>query len=256
MLSPMIRHGSEIRTPNLRLQQRRVVAQKRKGRAKIPASTFRLKRFRQLVREDRLQLFHDLFFRMSLGDRQFLDEQGSRSVEHLALAERQFLVALKHEQIAQHLCDFQRRTRLDFFRVLAVAAIPRLRIDLYLALAQDTVDFFHHIFADNAAQSDRLDVFRRYHDGHLLGAEDSEHVKTSLRPGNNPHLDVLDDGYPMGGVNHLFTLLERQIHCDIGTRKQAVGFRTWVDDRTLHGFTTDPISLECESHYATKLLNL
>ena len=44
-----------------------------------------------LIGEDGLELLHDLFLRMSLGDGQFLDQQATRRIEHLALAERQFL---------------------------------------------------------------------------------------------------------------------------------------------------------------------
>src|SRR5271155_4209180 len=193
---------------------------------------------------------------MRLSDRQFLDEQGARRVEHLAFAERQFLVALEHQQIAQDLCNFQWRTGLDLFRVLAIAPVPRLRIYLDLALAKDTIDFLHHIFAYYAPQSDRLDVFRRYHDGHLFGAEDPQHVKSTLRPGNDPHLDVFDDGYPVSGINHLFTLLERQIHRDKWHSKTGFGFRTTVDDRAVHRFITNPINLECGGHYGTKLTDL
>ena len=43
---------------------------------------------------------------MSLGDGEFLDQQAARRIEHLALAERQFLIALEHQQVAQNLGDF------------------------------------------------------------------------------------------------------------------------------------------------------
>src|SRR6202041_1919527 len=110
-------------TATRRRYSNEALRQKRRGREKNPGLTCKRFMNARLVREDHLQLFHDLFFRMSLGDRQFLDEQGSRRVEHLALAERQLLVALEDEQIAQHLCNFQRRTSVDFFRVFAIPAV-------------------------------------------------------------------------------------------------------------------------------------
>src|SRR5580700_5749015 len=228
--------GQEAERVGMLNRERRYALKKKAGRKSRPdLRTW----WTQLIREDHLQLFHDFFFWMSLGDRQFLDQQRTRRVEHLALAERQFLVALQHQQIAQHLGDFEWRTGFDLFGVFAVATVPRLRIDLDLALTQNTVDFFHHIFADYAAQSDRLDVLRRNHDSHLFGAENSQHVKTPLGPGNDPHLDVFDYGHPMGGVNHLLTFLERQTHCDSGIRRQAIDFghglmtaQSWVHYRS------------------------
>src|ERR1700751_2834885 len=73
-----------------------------------------------LIGKHDLQLFHDLLFRMSLGDREFLDQQAARRVEHLALTERQLLVTLEHQQVAQDLGDLERRAGLNFFSVLAV----------------------------------------------------------------------------------------------------------------------------------------
>jgi hypothetical protein len=62
----------------------------------------------RLVREDRFELFHDFFFRMSLGDGEFLDQQAARGIKHLALAEGQLLVAFEHQQVAQDFRDFER----------------------------------------------------------------------------------------------------------------------------------------------------
>src|SRR5690349_10706023 len=45
--------------------------------------------------EDLLQIRLDVLFGADLGERQLLDEQRARRVEHLALAERQVLVALE-----------------------------------------------------------------------------------------------------------------------------------------------------------------
>src|SRR5579884_1762640 len=69
------------------------------------------------VGEDALELFHDLLFRMRLGDRELLDEQAACRIEHLALSEREFLVALQHQQITQHLGDLKRRTGFDLLGV-------------------------------------------------------------------------------------------------------------------------------------------
>src|SRR6478672_8264200 len=78
------------------------------------------------VGEHNFELFHDLLFWMSLRDGQFLDQQAARRVEHLALTERQLLVALEHQQITQDLSNLERRAGFDLFRVFAITPIPRL----------------------------------------------------------------------------------------------------------------------------------
>src|SRR5271154_1468438 len=97
--------------------------------------------FAALIGEDGLEFLHDLLFRMSLGDGKFLDQEAARRIEHLALAEGEFLVTLKHQQVAQDLGNFERRPGFDLLGVLTIAAIPGLRITFYLTRAKDFVDF-------------------------------------------------------------------------------------------------------------------
>ena len=82
------------------------------------------------------QLFHDLFFGMGARDRKLFDQQITRGVEHLSLAERKLLVAFENEQIAQHFGDFKDRTGLDFLGVFAITPVPGLLVGFDLFLAQ------------------------------------------------------------------------------------------------------------------------
>ena len=145
---------------------------------------------------------------MRFRDGELFDQQAASSIEHLALAERQLLVALENQQVAENLCDFQRGTGLDFFRVLALAAIPGLSIHLDLALAQNPVDFIDHILADNPAQAYLLHVFGRDHYRHLFRTENSQHVKFALGTRDYPHLNVVNNRNTMSGINNLFAFFE------------------------------------------------
>src|SRR5581483_3276864 len=192
----------------------------------------RVSKSERSVGEDRLELFHDLLLGMGLGDGELLNQQAARGVEHLALAERQLLVALEHQQIAQHLGDLQRRSGLDLLSVFAIAAVPGLGVAVNLALAQNAIDLVDHVLADHPAQADLSDVLGRDHDRHLLGAENLEHVEPAFGSGNDATLNILDYGHSVGRIYHLLALLERLIHhlC-FRSSSQARGFRT-VGDRS------------------------
>src|ERR1700722_978090 len=106
---------------------------------------------------------------MRLGDGEFLDQQAARGIEHLALAEGEFLIALEDQQIAENLGDFERRTGLYLFGIFAIAAVPGLRIALDLALTQDFIDFGYGFLTDDPPQAHRLNIFGWNHDRHLFG---------------------------------------------------------------------------------------
>src|SRR5205807_931543 len=79
--------------------------------------------------EDLLQVRLDLVLVHALRERQLLDEEVARGVEHLALAEREVLVELQEIQVAQHFGDLEHGACLDLLHVLAVAAVPGGGID-------------------------------------------------------------------------------------------------------------------------------
>src|SRR5262245_29523712 len=63
--------------------------------------------------KDPVELLLDLVFLRLRGHGDLLDQQRTRRVQHLALAERQLLVALEPLQIPQHLGDLEHRAGLD-----------------------------------------------------------------------------------------------------------------------------------------------
>src|SRR5512146_2274621 len=88
---------------NARARRPKRRSKKGTGIASDPLRVFVSRWTRHLIGEHHLELFHDLLFRMRLGDGQFLNQQAACRVEHLALAEGQFLVALEYQQVAQDL---------------------------------------------------------------------------------------------------------------------------------------------------------
>src|SRR5262245_32711479 len=160
-----------------------------------------------LVSEDAAQLLHDLLFGVRLGDRKFLDEQVARRIEHLPFSERELLVPLQHEEVTQHLGDFEHAAGLDLLCVLPVAAVPGLLVDLHLLVAQDPVDLGNHVLADDPPQADGLDVLRRDHDGHVA-VDDAEHVELALTARDDLGLHPLNDAYAMSRIHNLLPYLE------------------------------------------------
>src|SRR5262249_61341075 len=76
------------------------------------------------VGKDASQLLHDLFFAEGLRDRELLHEEVAGGVEHLSFPERQLLVALEHEQVAEHLGDLENAAGLDLLGGLPVTVEP------------------------------------------------------------------------------------------------------------------------------------
>src|SRR5215467_3526174 len=87
--------------------------------------------------EDAVQLLLDLDLFRLRRDGDLFDQKRARGVEHLALAERQLLVALESLQVAEDLGDLEDRTGLDLLHVLAIAAVPRLTFDRDLTALED-----------------------------------------------------------------------------------------------------------------------
>src|SRR5438270_13582710 len=77
--------------------------------------------------EDGLQIRLDVVFVDALGQRQLLDEEITRCVKHLALAEAQVLVELEQVEVAKDFGDFEDRAGLDLLHVFAVPAVPSSR---------------------------------------------------------------------------------------------------------------------------------
>src|SRR2546426_567273 len=74
--------------------------------------------------EDGLQIALDVVLVDALGQRELLDQEIPRRIEHLALAEAQILVELEQIEVAQHLRDLEHGAGLDLLHVLPVAAVP------------------------------------------------------------------------------------------------------------------------------------
>src|SRR6267143_3752672 len=111
--------------------------------------------------EDLLQVRLDVVFVDALRQRQLLDEEVARGVEHLPLTERKVLVELEQVEVAQHFRDLEHGARLDLLHVLAVAAVPGGRVDGDVLLLEDPVDLDHGLFVDERAQPDRSDLVYR-----------------------------------------------------------------------------------------------
>src|ERR1700687_544150 len=164
------------------------------------------------VGEHHLELFHDLLFGISFREGEFLHQQAARRVEHLAFAERKFLVAFEYQQIAQNLGDLQRRTGLNLFGVFPVAPVPGLSIGVDLARTQNPVNLVDHILPDHPPQTNLGYILGRDHDGHLLSPQDLEHVESAFSSGNDAALNIFDNRHSVRRVDHFLALLERQIH--------------------------------------------
>src|SRR5262245_43082835 len=149
---------------------------------------------------------------MRLGDRELLDEEIARRIEHLALPEGELLVPLQHEEVTQHFGDLEHASGLDLLRILAVASVPRLLIDLDLLVAQDLVDLGDHVLADDAPQTDRLNVLGRDHDRHVA-VDDAEHVELAFATGDHLRLYALDDTHAVGRVHDLLSDFEHSSSC-------------------------------------------
>src|SRR5262249_24316831 len=158
-----------------------------------------------------------------------LHQEVACGVEHLALAEGELLVTLQHEQVTEHLGDLEHAARLDLFGVLPVAPVPRLLVDLDLLVTQDAVDLGNHVLADDAAESDGVDVLGRDHDRHVA-VEDAQHVKLALRTRNHPRLDALDHADAMRRVHDLFPYLEHTGHSSWPPESVRMSLRILADD--------------------------
>src|SRR6266852_1378710 len=126
--------------------------------------------------EDLLQVRLDVVFVDALRQRQLLDEEVARGVEHLALTKRKVLVELEQVEVAQHFRDLEHGARLDLLHVLAVPAVPGGGIDRDILLLQDAVHFDHGLLVDQVPQADRADLVDGDEDLHPV-FHDLEHVE-------------------------------------------------------------------------------
>src|SRR6266568_4026759 len=158
--------------------------------------------------EDLLQVRLDVVFVDALRQRQLLDEQVARGVEHLALAEREVLVELEQVEVAQHFRDLEHGARLDLLHVLAVAPVPSSGIDRDILLLQDAVHLDDGLLVDQVPQADRADLVDGNQDLHPV-FHDLEHVERLPLTGDVLVLDPhhLPDSLPR--VDGLVTDLER-----------------------------------------------
>src|SRR5690606_8802398 len=90
--------------------------------------------------EDLLEVPLDVLLGAVLRQRELLDEQGARRVQHLPLPERELLVGTQAVEIPENLGDLEDRAGLDLFHVLAVSTVPRGDVDRNLFLPEDLVD--------------------------------------------------------------------------------------------------------------------
>ena len=139
----------------------------------------------------------------------FFDQEITRRIEHLPLAERKLLIALQNEKIAQYFCDLEDRSGFDFFGVFAIAAVPGLLIRFDFFLTQHLVDLHDHGAIDDFAQTHRFDVVDRNHYFHI-GFENSQHVKPFFRARYDVAANRFNLTHAMRGINDLLTYLEHR----------------------------------------------
>src|ERR1041384_2693938 len=106
-----------------------------------PVRVLKTRRGKRSTIKDGLQVALDIVFIHALGQRQLLDEEIARRVEHLALAEAQVLVELEQVQIAKNFRDFKDGAGLDLLHVLPVPAVPGGGAERNVLLLSDLVNF-------------------------------------------------------------------------------------------------------------------
>src|SRR5947208_6059314 len=108
--------------------------------------------------EDGLQIALDVVLVDALGQRELLDQEIPRRIEHLALAEAQILVELEQIEVAQHLRDLEHGAGLDLLHILAIAAVPSGGIDGDVLLLEDDVDLVDGFLVNERAEPHRPDL--------------------------------------------------------------------------------------------------
>src|SRR5579871_216456 len=161
--------------------------------------------------EDAIELLLDLHFLRLRRHGDLLDQQRARGVQHLALAERQLLVALETLQVAEHLGDLEHRARLDLLHVLAIAAVPGLTLDRDLAALEDLEHLVDLVGANQLAQTNRARVARRDHDLHPV-LENLEDVERLLVAGDLTRLDADNLRNAVGWIHGQITHSESRLH--------------------------------------------
>src|SRR5712671_5522813 len=172
----------------------------------VPAPAAKLFRSWSAV-EDLLQVRLDVVFVDALRERQLLDEEVARGIEHLPLAEREVLVELEQVEVAQHFRDLEHGAGLDLLHVLAIAAVPGGGIDRDILLLEDRIDLVDGFLVDERAQSDRADLVDGDEDFHPV-FHDLEDVEGLPLAGDVLVLDPHDLADPLPRVDGFVTDLE------------------------------------------------
>src|SRR5580698_590447 len=163
------------------------------------------------AREDTIQLLFDLYFLGFGGDRDLLDQERARGVEHLALAEGELFVPLEALQIAQDLGDLEDRPGLDLLHVLAVAAVPGLSLDGHFAALENLEHLVDLVGANELAQTDRARIARGNHDLHPI-LENLENVEGLLVARDLARLDADNLRNAVGRIDGQITHSESRLH--------------------------------------------
>src|SRR5262249_47669543 len=92
--------------------------------------------------------------------------------------------------------------------------------DLDLLVPQDAIDLGNHVLADDAPQTDGIDVLGGDHDRHVT-VEDAQHVELALGARNHASLDALDHPDAMRRIHDLFPHFEHAGHFELASRRRA-----------------------------------
>src|SRR5215813_5682730 len=157
--------------------------------------------------EDRFQVALDVILVDALGQRELLDQEVSRRIQHLALAEAEVLVELEEVEVSQHLGDLEHGSGLDLLHVLAIPPVPSGGIHGDVLLLQDRIDLVDRLLVDQGAQADRADLVDGDEDFHPV-FHDLEDVEGLPLAGDVLVLDPHDLADSLPRVDGLVTNLE------------------------------------------------
>src|SRR5713101_6805291 len=90
--------------------------------------------------EDFFEIGLDLVLVTLLGQRELLDQQRTRGIQHFALAKGQILISLEEIQISKYFGDLENRAGLDLLHVFTIATVQGGGVDRNILLAENRVD--------------------------------------------------------------------------------------------------------------------
>src|SRR6267143_3345931 len=192
----------------------------------VPAPAAKL--FRSwLAVEGLLQVRLDVVFVDALRERQLLDEEVARGIEHLPLAEREVLVELEQVEVAQHFRDLEHRAGLDLLHVLAIPAVPGGGIDREILLLENAVHLDHGLLVDQVPQPDRADLVDGDQDFHPV-FHDLEHVEGLPLTGDVLVLDAHHSPDSLPRIDGLVADFER-LHMPACITVLPFASSSWLD---------------------------